>query len=241
MHKAKHHWKHDGWKKSSWWKKKDCWKQPEPDPKPDPEPDPDPDPEPEPEPRPDNAILFKISVTGAGPITAGYDNLPAGVASSIAMAKMDEASVFRYADRFELAGEKFDLPPALLAAISSRETRGGAWLDENGEGDNGNAVGIMQIDKRWHDPVDIGNDFASQGHIDQATSILKGFLSEAEEEYPAWSDATQLQAATAAYNGGPQVFEYGPGNFDAGTDGLDYSNDVIARAQYYATNWELLS
>ncbi len=188
-----------------------------------------------------NEILFELDPKGAGSITASYDNLPAGEESSHKMAEMDEDSVFRFADRFEIAGEKYDLPPALLAAIASRETRGGTGLDSDGEGDSGNAVGIMQIDKNWHAPVNIGSDFASQGHINQASAILAGFLGDAEDSKPQWSDAVQLQAATAAYNGGPQVFKYGPKGFDRGTDGGDYSNDVIARAQYYAENWDDLS
>lgn len=186
----------------------------------------------------DNAILFALKPTGAGAETAGYDNLRAGVASSHQMAEMDVADVFRFAERFELAGEKHDVPPALLAAIASRETRGGSGLDKDGEGDHGNAVGIMQIDKRWHDPVDIGRDFGSQAHINQAVSILVDNLDYVKMEYPEWSEAIQLQAATAAYNAGWEVFEDGPKGFDEVTDGGDYSNDVIARAQYYAEHWD---
>lgn len=189
----------------------------------------------------ENAILFELNPTGASAVTAGYDNLRAGVASSHQMAEMDVADVFQFTERFEIAGERYDLPPALLAAIASRETRGGSGLDEDGEADNGNAVGIMQIDKRWHDAVDIGSDFGSQGHIDQAASILVDGLEWVKAEYPEWSNAIQLQAATAAYNAGWEVFEDGPKGFDDGTDGGDYSNDVIARAQYYAEHWDLLA
>lgn len=190
---------------------------------------------------PENAILFALKPTGASAETAGYDYLRAGVASSHQMAEMDVADVFRFAGRFELAGKTHDLPPALLAAIASRETRGGSGLDKYGEADDGNAVGIMQIDKRWHDPVDTGRDFGSQGHINQAVSILRDNLEQAKMEYPKWSEAIQLQAATAAYNAGWEVFEDGPKGFDEGTDGGDYSNDVFARAQYYAEHWESFS
>lgn len=162
-------------------------------------------------PDPLNAILFDLEPTGASAETAGYDNLPGGVASSRQMAEMDAATIFQFAERFEIAGDTLDLPPALLAAIASRESRGGRGLDENGEGDGGNGVGIMQIDKRFHSPVNIGSDFDSQGHINQAAKILLGNFEQARADYPEWGEAIQLQAATAAYNRGAVVFEDGPG------------------------------
>lgn len=178
-------------------------------------------------------LLSQIEPTGASSVTAGYDNLPAGVASSHAMAAMDVNSVSQFMDRFEVAESLYDLPAELLAGMASRETRGGTALDANGEGDSGNAVGILQIDKRWYTPVDIGPDFGSQGHINQAAAILDGYRDQAGVAHPEWTAAQKLQAGVAAYNAGPDVFTYAISAIDTITDGGDYSNDVIARAQYY--------
>lgn len=183
-----------------------------------------------------NKILFDLDPTGASATTAGYDNLPAGVHSSYLMADDDMVSATRFVGRFIIAGQTYDLPPALLAAISSRETRSGQELDTNGLSDSGFGAGIMSIDNRWYTIAPLGPDFGSQAHINQAASILAGYRTEAAVAHPEWTAAEKLQAGLAAYNGGPQVFDMYP-NFDAGTDGLDYSNDVMARAQYYAMHW----
>lgn len=178
-------------------------------------------------------LLAQLEPTGASAVTAGYDNLPAGVASSHAMAEMDIEAVSQFTERFELAADTYDIPAAVLAAMSSRETRGGTGLDALCEGDSGNAVGILQIDKRWYTPADPGADCGSQGHINQATSILAGYRNEAIAAHPEWTAAQQLQAGVAAYNAGPEVFNYAFSAIDTVSDGGDYSNDVIARAQYY--------
>lgn len=190
-----------------------------------------------------NAVLAEFDPTGASDATASQDGLSGGVEASRTMAETDAPEVLRFTDRFEVAGAEFDVPPALLAGIASRESRGGAALDENGEGDGGAGVGIMQVDQTVRPPeevVDPGDDFASQGHINQATEILRGFIDQAADAYPGQSAAVQLQAGVAAYNTGASAFEGGPDEIDVTTTGEDYSNDVIARAQYYAENWNVL-
>jgi hypothetical protein len=182
-----------------------------------------------------NAILYELAPTGASAETAEPDGLPGGVESSRTMAETDAPNVLRFVERFQVAGAEYNLPPALLAAIASRESRGGSALSDNCTGDNGNGIGIMQVDRNFHDPADPGDDCGSQEHINQAASILRGFVDQAAAAHPEWSAATQLQAGTASYNGGADQIEV-PG-FDEGTTGGDYSNDVIARAQYYADNW----
>ena len=178
-----------------------------------------------------NDVLANFNPTGASHATARQDGLSGGLDASRQMAATDEQRVMQYADRFEAAAAKYDLPPALLAAIASRETRGGNVLD-NGWGDHGNGYGLMQVDRRYHDVQGLG-DPASQEHIDQAASILRGFYDQCRAEHPSWSHEQCLQAAVSAYNGGPDQFTRG----DEGTTGGDYSNDVLARAQYYAERW----
>jgi hypothetical protein len=154
------------------------------------------------------------------------------------MAETDAPNVLRFVERFQVAGTEYNLPPALLAAIASRESRGGSALSDECLGDGGAGVGIMQVDQTVRpaeDVADPGTDCASQEHINQAASILREFVDQAAAAHLEWSAAIQLQAGTASYNAGADQIEVA--GFDEGTTGGDYSNDVIARAQYYADNW----
>jgi LysM repeat protein len=182
-----------------------------------------------------NAVLGRLHTGGASDRTARQDGLPQrgirGVLASEAMAATDRTRVMRHRDKFVAAGKKFGLPPALLAAIASRESRGGNVLAADGTGDGGHGFGIMQVDDR--------NDFAvvrtggpsGQRHIDQATGILKDKLEAVKRKFPDLAEEKQLATAVSRYNGGrgrahPES--------DLGTTGSDYMNDVWARAQFYA-------
>ncbi|HYI01957.1 peptidoglycan-binding protein [Hyalangium sp.] len=180
-----------------------------------------------------NAILSKYQPTGASSATARQDGLPGGVASSQKMARTDLTKMKKYADEFAAAGKKHNLPPALLAAIASRESRGGSALDSRGFGDHGNGFGLMQVDKRFHSPK--GGPF-SAAHIDQAAGILKSYHNQIKAKHPDWPPEQQLRGAVAAYNSGPgnvQTIK----NMDKGTTGNDYSTDVWARAQELAPHF----
>ena len=178
-----------------------------------------------------NNILSTISTTGASARTARQDGLSGGVSSSKTMAETDASRVLKYKDAFNAAGAKYGLPPALLAAIASRESRGGAALDKNGRGDGGNGYGLMQVDIGTR-PNPKGGPYSAE-HIDEAASILKEKLDAVKVKYPNASEADQLKLATAKYNGGSGTIS----EPDKGTTGGDYGNDVIARAQTYAANW----
>jgi spore coat assembly protein SafA len=178
-----------------------------------------------------NDILSSISTDGASARTARQDGLSGGVSSSKTMANTDASRVLKYKDAFNAAGAKYGVPPALLAAIASRESRGGAALDRNGRGDGGNGYGLMQVDVGTR-PNPKGGPYSAE-HIDEAASILKEKLDTVKAQYPNASAADQLKLATAKYNGGSGTIS----NPDKGTTGGDYSNDVIARAQTYAANW----
>jgi len=125
------------------------------------------------------------------------------------------------------------VPPALLAAIASRESRAGSALDSRGFGDHGNGFGLMQVDKRYHSPK--GGPF-SAGHIDQAAGILKSYLNQVKANHPSWPPEQQLRGAVAAYNSGVSNVRTIK-NMDVGTTGNDYSNDVWARAQELAPHF----
>ncbi|MFL5344075.1 MAG: peptidoglycan-binding protein [Hyalangium sp.] len=180
-----------------------------------------------------NAILSKYKPTGASEVTAHQDGLHAGVAASHKMAETDRARLQKYAPEFAAAGKKYGLPPALLAAIASRESRGGAALDSRGFGDHGNGYGLMQVDKRYHK---LEGGPHSTAHIEQAAGILKADLNAVKKAHPSWPPEQQLRGAVAAYNSGAgnvQTIK----NMDVGTTGNDYSNDVWARAQDLAPHF----
>jgi murein DD-endopeptidase MepM/ murein hydrolase activator NlpD len=169
-----------------------------------------------------NAILFTYEPSGASDDTARQDNLPQqgihGVAASEDMANTDWSKINPRKARFNEVAQRYELPPALLAAIASRETRGGAVLDSEGWGDRGNAFGIMQVDKRWHSPIETEHGPDGEPHIDQATGILKDKLDAVRRQVEGISDSRALQAAVSRYNGGRGLL---PPESDKGTTGND--------------------
>ncbi len=176
-----------------------------------------------------NEALAVAVTTGASAKTARQDGLPPGAGSSHKMAQTDLLRVYNLREKFRSCGEKFDVPPALLAALASRESRCGKALAPDGTGDNGHGWGIMQVDRRHHTPVG-GPD--SIGHIEQATEILVRFRRQIQEKRPMWEDKDVLKGAVVAYNSGVsnvQTIE----RMDIGTTGDDYGSDVMARAQFY--------
>jgi peptidoglycan hydrolase-like protein with peptidoglycan-binding domain len=182
-----------------------------------------------------NRILAQFQPAGASDATATQDGLVArsirGVQASETMAETDRRRVMPQKAKFEAAARRFGLPPALLAAIASRESRGGAVLDAHGLGDHGHGFGVMQVDDRNSFAVVHEGGPFGQPHIDQATGILRDKLDEVKRTFPQLSEVEQLQAAVSRYNGGQRLL---PPDSDRGTTGGDYMNDVWARAQFYA-------
>ncbi len=173
-----------------------------------------------------NDILQRYQPSGASAATAAQDGLSAGVGASHRMADTDRSRLLPYKEELASAAQRYGVPPAVLAAIASRESRGGAALDSNGLGDNGNGFGLMQVDKRYHTPA--GGPY-SQAHINQAASILRDYLDQVRTKHPSWPPEQQLRGAITAYNSGVSNVQTIEG-MDRGTTGNDYSNDVWARA-----------
>lgn len=177
--------------------------------------------------------LMNAPTKGAANATAASDGLSqGGTDASFSMAKHDLPRVQSVVQRFHQAGTQFNIPAAILAAIASRESRCGAVLMA-GMGDGGNAFGIMQIDRRFHEPVGLNGDPASQNHINQAAKILMDCLQQVQAKHPQWEDESVLQGAIAAYNSGVDNIQTKAG-IDIGTTHDDYGSDVLARAQFYA-------
>lgn len=178
-----------------------------------------------------NAILSELETTGASAATARQDgHRQGGVEASEKLAQRDFNALRQYVANFVEVGEATGLPPALLAAIASRESRGGTALDRNGYGDHGNGFGLMQVDKRYHE---LAGSAHSKEHIAQAAGILKSNLEQIERKFPRWTPAQQLRGAVAAYNFGVKNVQ-SLERLDIGSTGDDYSADVWARARYYA-------
>ncbi|XP_016426377.1 lysozyme g-like [Sinocyclocheilus rhinocerous] len=173
--------------------------------------------------------IMKIDTTGASQATANQDRLNVnGVEASKKLAETDLARMENYKSMITKVGKAKLMDPAVIAAIISRESRAGAAL-EGGWGDHGNAFGLMQVDRRYHTPV---GAWDSEQHIAQATEILISFIKEIKARFPMWSQEQCFKGGISAYNAGVStVSSYK--NIDARTTGQDYSNDVVARAQYF--------
>ena len=186
--------------------------------------------------------LMQAPTTGASAVTASQDGLSAGVQSSHKMAQTDLQRVKAMADCFCTAAAKFGVPAALLAAVASRESRGGNILNAQGWGDcHGGqcyGFGIMQVDKRSHTVEGIPDGPKSLAHVEQATGIFANCLQQVQQKHPNWEDRYVIKGAAVAYNSGIRNVQTKEG-MDIGTTGNDYGSDVMARAQYYANHADL--
>jgi hypothetical protein len=180
-----------------------------------------------------NAMLAKFLPMGASAATARQDGLSAGISASHRMAQADLPRLCRLQVSFEAAAMRHGLPPSLLAAIASRESRAGAALDANGLGGGGDGFGLMQLDSRYHRPR--GGPFSSE-HIDQAARVLGQLLEAVRARHPGWPAEQQLRGAVVAYDAGVDCVRT-IRDMDRGTTCEDYSNDVWARAQALAPHF----
>ncbi|RXN09294.1 lysozyme g [Labeo rohita] len=173
--------------------------------------------------------IMKIDTTGASEATAKQDKLTIkGVEASKKLAEHDLARMEKYKSMITKVGRAKKMDSAVIAAIISRGSRAGAVL-KDGWGDHGNGFGLMQVNKRYHTPV---GAWDSEQHVAQAIEILIGFIKEIKVNFPKWTQEQCFKGGIAAYNKGvKRVISYE--TIDAKTTGLDYSNDVVARAQWF--------
>jgi uncharacterized Zn-binding protein involved in type VI secretion len=144
------------------------------------------------------------------------------------------------------AGAKYGVPPALVLGLMSRESDFGSTLDSNGDGDHGNAFGVLQVDRNAHTPLGT-HDPSSSEHVEQAMGVFDSQLQEVKTKFPDWTAEQQLVGGVSAYNAGVGNVRTQPDDA-AGWEQLDdngnsngtYSRDVWARAQWFAKNldWE---
>jgi Peptidase family M23/Bacterial SH3 domain/Transglycosylase SLT domain len=187
--------------------------------------------------------LPNVPTNGASTVTASQDGLPPGIASSEKMAQTDLDRVKAITNVLCTAANKFGVPTALIAALASRESRCGNVLTPQGWGDNDNAFGILQVDKRFHAPEGTVDSTgkptpASLEHTEQATGIFVEYLNQIEKDHTGWEDEFLLKGAVVAYNAGVSTVQTKNG-MDIGTTGDDFGSDVIARAKFYLNHSDL--
>ncbi|NXP14167.1 LYG protein, partial [Thinocorus orbignyianus] len=176
--------------------------------------------------------IANVDTTGASEATARPEGLSyAGVAASEKIAERDLRNMEKYKAKITKVGNAKCIDPALIAGIISRESHAGTVL-ENGWGDNGNAFGLMQVDKRWHRIV---GSWDSEEHLTQATEILCDMIKTIQRKFPTWTKEQQLKGGISAYNMGPDVVRTYEG-MDIDTTHGDYANDVVARAKFFKRN-----
>ncbi|CAM5075140.1 unnamed protein product [Natator depressus] len=176
--------------------------------------------------------INNVDTTGASCKTARQEGLNyCGVPASEKIAERDLNNMNKYKTIIKSAGKKRCVDPAVIAGIISRESHAGTLL-KGGWGDNGNAFGLMQVDKNHHSIVGRWN---GEDHLLDATQILVGMIKGIQKKFPRWTKEQQMKGGISAYNGGlGNVRSYV--NMDIGTPGDDYANDVVARAKFYKRN-----
>ncbi len=171
---------------------------------------------------------------GCSDATARQDGLSrGGFASSQQMARNDLNRIRQHLPAITQACRELGLSVPVACGLASRETRGGnTALLVNGWGDRGNAFGLLQVDRRYHQIVTEGGPFGV-GHCRQALGIFKQYLQQVEASHRTWPDWAILQGGCVAYNSGVGNVQ-SIDRMDIGSTGNDYGSDVLARAQFYA-------
>ncbi|XP_026214641.1 lysozyme g-like isoform X3 [Anabas testudineus] len=87
-------------------------------------------------------------------------------------------------------------------------------------------AGIISREQSWHLLEEAGEPLRQQ------MQVLVDRTKEVHKKFPEWKWKKQLKGGIAAYNAGvANVHDYD--HVDEYTDHGDYSNDVVARAQYF--------
>ena len=203
---------------------------------------------------------------------------PGGADASESAAKSHVSNVekLKIKAKFEAIGQKYSVPPALLAALASRESNMGNALNQKdnvffGWGDlskrsdekvkQWHGFGLMQIDKNTGALPEAKKELLdayskekldpySEHHIDQATQVFLIKLEKVREKFPNLPAEEQIATAVSRYNGGYEIKVGKDGkkhkaqvefpNSDHHTTENDYANDVLARARYFANEWDNL-
>ncbi|XP_027139581.1 lysozyme g [Larimichthys crocea] len=173
--------------------------------------------------------IMEVKTSGASAQTAQQDKLKyEGVEASHAMAETDLREMEKYKTIIKNVAREKEIAAALIAAIISRSCRGGRALKEGKGRYDEQCFGLMQIHE-VHEPKGSWN---SEEHLSQGTDILIYFITRIKNAFPEWTKEQQLKGGIAAYSAGEDNIKCYEA-VDARTPCGDYSNDVVARAQWY--------
>ncbi|KAM3623286.1 uncharacterized protein V6R79_009646 [Siganus canaliculatus] len=185
--------------------------------------------------------IMLVETTGASMQTAQQDNLNYdGVRASYAMAETDLMDMNNFKTRIQNVAQQKGIDAALIAALISRSCRAGRTLVGgrgcyNEQRKAYDTYGLMQIDVNPHGGGHTPRgSWDSEEHLAQALDILIYFIVQIKHAFPDWSKEEQLKGGIAAYNSGN--LNVHDKNVDAKTANGDYSNDVVARAQWYKSD-----
>uniref|UniRef100_G3TK95 Lysozyme g-like protein n=1 Tax=Loxodonta africana TaxID=9785 RepID=G3TK95_LOXAF len=146
-----------------------------------------------------------------------------GIRGSEMFADMDLRAIKLYQVMIKDVGQRLCVDPALVAAVISRESHGGAAL-QSGWDHSGLKFGLMQLDKKIHDPV---GAWDSKEHLFQGVGILTDRIKAIQKKFPTWSVAQHLKGGLSAFKSGIETIVT-PVDIDT-----DYVNDLLARAKFY--------
>ncbi|XP_034020354.1 butyrophilin subfamily 1 member A1-like isoform X2 [Thalassophryne amazonica] len=182
--------------------------------------------------------INQMRTSGASEDTAKAHSMSGqGVAVSNRLAQKHCQNMEKYKSDIIDVGKQLNVHPALVAAIISRQSEAGGKLRADGYGQQDpNCFGLMQINKLYH-PVK-GGPFG-RDHIDQGVTFLIQFMKKMKVKRPQWNAEEQLKGALACYVAGDEtVLSLPEDNKDADhmTPYGDFSNDVLARAQWFSRN-----
>ncbi|XP_076991189.1 lysozyme g-like protein 2 isoform X2 [Tamandua tetradactyla] len=149
-----------------------------------------------------------------------------GIHGSEMFAEMDLRAIKPYQILIKEVGQKHCLDPALIAAIISRESHGGAALCD-GWDHTGLKFGLMQLDKKTYHPV---GTWDSKEHLLQAVEILTDRIKAIQKQFPTWSATQHLKGGLSAFKSGIETIAT---PLDIETD---FANDIIARGRFYRRN-----
>jgi hypothetical protein len=182
------------------------------------------------------AALKAALLEGCGPRTAAQEGVSTGPAGSAAIMQRDLRHLTpERLERMQAISREYDIPVGVLIGLASRESHLGTVLgapsgSPAGWGDQGEAFGVLQVDRRHHTPKGQPDPW-SREHIRQAAGIFNAYRAQVRENHPDWSNSHVLKGACVAYNAGVQNVRTIAG-MDRGTTNDDYGADVIARARY---------
>ncbi|XP_076019362.1 uncharacterized protein LOC143010738 isoform X2 [Genypterus blacodes] len=180
--------------------------------------------------------IAKITPSGASEDTArahhAYEGL-SGVEVSNQLAGRDLELMMEYKDVITTVGKQLKVRPALIAAIISKQSQAGAKLRRDGFGQaDPNSYGLMQVNKNYHA---VKGGAYSEEHVDHGVLILIQAFKTMQRLKTHWTKEKHLTGALAAYiSGEERVIPLESHDVDSVTPFKDFSNDVIARAQWFA-------